>query len=79
MSERPIPGRHYQHFKGNTYSVITIAKHSENLEDMVVYYRLDGDTMTVQYWARPISSWMSPAINSAGETVERFKLLYTAK
>ena len=27
----------YRHFKGNEYMVIAIAKHSETLEDFVVY------------------------------------------
>ena len=27
----------YQHFKGNFYRVISIARHSETLEEMVVY------------------------------------------
>ena len=30
------PGR-YRHFKGNEYEVIGVARHSETLEDMVVY------------------------------------------
>ena len=32
----------YRHFKGNEYEVLGIAKHSETLEDMVVYKALYG-------------------------------------
>ena len=32
-----IPGR-YRHFKGNEYEVLTVARHSETTEPMVVYY-----------------------------------------
>ena len=30
----------YQHYKGNKYLVLGVAKHSETLEDLVVYVSL---------------------------------------
>lgn len=46
-----IPGI-YRHIKGNMYRVHFIAKHSETLEELVVYEALynnpDG-----KYWVRP--------------------------
>ena len=42
-----VVGKTYRHFKGSTHKVIAIAKHSETLEDLVVYTH--GD----QIWARP--------------------------
>lgn len=47
------PGR-YKHFKGNEYEVLYLAKHSENLEPMVVYRALYGDGGV---WVRPASMW----------------------
>lgn len=55
----------YRHFKGNEYEVIGIAKHSESMEDMVVYRALYGEN---GLWVRPASMW--------NETVERDGAVY---
>ncbi len=39
----------YRHFKGNRYEVLGVAKHSETLEEMVVY-RGEDDRL----WVRPL-------------------------
>ena len=44
----------YQHFKGNYYELIGIAKHSETLEPMVVYKALYGEG---GLWVRPAAMW----------------------
>ena len=41
----------YRHYKGKEYQVIGIAKHSETLEDLVVYKALYGEG---QMWVRPV-------------------------
>ena len=48
----PIPLGIYRHYKGNRYKVIGFAKHSETLEDMVIYKALYGERGT---WVRPLS------------------------
>ena len=53
------PGR-YRHFKGNEYRVIGTARHSETMEEMVVYQAMYGEH---GLWVRPASMW--------SETVER--------
>ena len=45
------PGK-YRHFKGNEYEVIGTARHSETMEEMVVYRALYGE---FGLWVRPAS------------------------
>ena len=40
---QPIPLGRYRHYKGNEYEVIGVARHSETLEEFVVYRALYGD------------------------------------
>ncbi len=47
----------YRHFKGNEYEVIGIAKHSETLEETVVYKALYGEG---DIWVRPARMWLDP-------------------
>ena len=53
MSETILPGR-YRHFKRNEYRVLFVARHSETLEEMVVYEALYGEHGV---WVRPASMW----------------------
>ena len=64
------PGR-YRHFKGNEYKVLHIARHSETLEEMVVYQALYGE---YGIWVRPASMW-NEMVEHQGKTVRRFEYL----
>ena len=55
----PKPGL-YRHFKGNLYRLLYVAKHSETLEEMVVYQALYDDRGIC---VRPAAMW--------SETVDR--------
>jgi hypothetical protein len=59
----------YKHFKGEEYEVIGVAKHSENLEDFVVYKALYGKK---NLWVRPLKMFLETIIVK-GKKVERFK------
>jgi hypothetical protein len=58
----------YRHFKGMEYEVIGVAKHSESLEEMVVYRALYGDG---SLWVRPAAMWQE-TVTRDGVTKPRF-------
>jgi len=60
----------YKHYKGNKYELVAVARHSETLEDMVVYKALYGDG---EYWVRPASMWNEAVTFSDGTKVKRFE------
>ena len=53
-------GKTYKHYKGNKYKIIEFAKHSETLEDMIIYKSLD----TGKVWVRPYKMWNETVDNS---------------
>ena len=61
----------YRHYKGNEYEVISIAKHSETLEDMVVYKALYGNG---DVWVRPASMWNETVLKD-GKEYNRFEFI----
>ena len=46
-------GKTYRHYKGNVYKIIALGRHSETLEDMVVYQSVE----TGEVWVRPKAMW----------------------
>ena len=62
------PGR-YQHYKGNDYTVIGVARHSETLEELVVYRAEYGER---GLWVRPAAMFRE-TVEVDGETVPRFR------
>ncbi len=61
----------YRHFKGNEYELLGTARHSETLEEMVVYRALYGDH---GLWVRPAAMW-SEIIEKNGYKGPRFQLI----
>ena len=72
MEYTVLPGR-YRHFKGKEYEVIGVARHSETLEEMVVYRALYGEGGP---WVRPAAMW-NEWVEHNGSMVRRFVMVQT--
>ena len=66
---RPIPLGPYRHYKGNLYEVIGVARHSETLEELIVYRPLYGDR---ELWVRPRAMFEEPLLLD-GKSQPRFQ------
>lgn len=61
----------YQHFKGHTYRVIGIGKHSETLEEMVIYVNVEDEN---DIWIRPEKMFLENVTRN-GKTFPRFEFI----
>jgi len=59
----------YRHYKGGYYEVIGVARHSESLEEMVMYKNEKNE-----FWVRPKKMFLENVIVE-GQQVPRFKYL----
>jgi len=66
------PG-YYQHFKGKKYLALGVCKHSETLEDLVVYISLYENDLS-QMWVRPLAMFLEE-VDVEGKKVDRFKFI----
>ncbi len=65
------PGR-YRHFKGGEYEVLGVARHSETLQEFVVYRHL-GDKDS-GLWIRPKAMFLE-TIEQDGRRLPRFEYI----
>lgn len=64
------PGR-YRHYKGDEYTVLGVARHSETEEELVVYRQEYGDR---SLWVRPLEMFRE-TVEVDGKEVPRFRLI----
>ena len=68
------PGR-YRHYKGQEYTVLGVARHSETEEELVVYRQEYGDR---SLWVRPKGMFVE-TVTVGGQVVQRFQLIDPAE
>ncbi len=61
----------YRHYKGKEYLVIGVARHSETLEELVVYRPDYGDK---DLWVRPKTMFLEH-VEVGGQSVPRFEYI----
>lgn len=64
-------GSLYEHYSGKQYKIITVARHTETLEEVVVYQALYGD---MNFWVRPLEMFCGD-VEIMGCIVPRFRYL----
>ncbi|MDD2537078.1 MAG: DUF1653 domain-containing protein [Candidatus Absconditabacteria bacterium] len=76
MQELVIGGT-YQHYKGNFYKVLSVALHSETMEELVIYislYQPKEDTNYNSIRARPKAMFLEE-VTREGKTFPCFTLI----
>lgn len=63
----------YKHFRGKEYKVLGVVKHSETLEDMVLYEPLYEDS-SAKLWVRPINMFLEE-VEVDGKKIKRFEFI----
>jgi len=71
----PLKKGIYEHYKGKRYEVLCVAKHSETLEETVIYQALYGDK---DIWVRPLKMF-EESVEVNGKSVPRFKYVGQTK
>jgi hypothetical protein len=66
-------GAVYRHYKGKDYQVKAVVKHSETLEDLVLYDCLYENKLA-KTWVRPIENFTG-RVEIDGKAQPRFQLL----
>lgn len=66
----------YKHFKGNLYEVIGVARHSETLEELVVYKALYNHEVYGEnsLWVRPLEMFRENVLVD-GKEMPRFQFI----
>jgi|APSaa5957512493_1039668.scaffolds.fasta_scaffold05337_4 hypothetical protein len=71
MKDAALKTGTYRHYKGKDYLVLGVAKHSETLEDVVVYTCLHENDLS-PLWVRPLEMFTGD-VEVDGKTVPRFE------
>lgn len=70
LAKTIVVGALYEHYKDLLYKVLYVARHSETLEELVVYQQQYG---TKDVWVRPLTMFLEN-VTIDGKSQPRFKL-----
>lgn len=59
LAQSMSAGSIYEHYKGMRYKILGVARHSETLEELVVYQALYGDS---ELWVRPLNMFLEEVV-----------------
>lgn len=65
-------GSVYEHYKGKRYKILSVGRHSETLEESIVYQALYGEN---DVWIRPLAMFLENIVVD-GKTKPRFELVH---
>jgi hypothetical protein len=71
LKETAMQEGRYRHYKGRDYIVLGVAKHSETLEELVVYRQDYGEH---GLWVRPMGMFLE-SVEIDGQLVPRFQYI----
>jgi hypothetical protein len=71
MEDKVLKIGKYEHYKGKFYQVIGLARHSETMEELVVYQSLYGER---GWWVRPLKMFMGE-VEVSGKKMPRFRYI----
>jgi hypothetical protein len=66
-----VPGSLFEHYSGKKYKFLSIARHSETLEELAIYQALYGEN---DVWVRPLLMFLEN-VTINGIERPRFKLI----
>lgn len=72
-----VAGGIYRHYKGKLYRVHRVVRHSETLEELVLYETLYENPLG-SFWVRPLAMFLEQ-ITHEGKAVERFSYVGAEK
>lgn len=71
LAQSIVVGSLYEHYRGFRYKIIGISRHSETLEELVVYEAQYGEG---DMWVRPLAMFLENIVIN-GQLQPRFKLV----
>lgn len=66
-----VQGSTYEHYKGKHYKLLSVGRHTETLEESVIYQALYGEN---DIWIRPLTMFLENVVVD-GKIRPRFELI----